>query len=348
MNYLIQQNRASHLPLADFLIQSTTEFFLETNTGQPPVHILPMNFLINEQPSASPQNLFTVDLENWFCSHNLADAVPFSTWDELENRVAPPTFRLLDLLEKYQVQAVFFVLGWTAERNPSLIREISARSHEIATHGFSHRQITKMSPAEFEDDLVRSLEILQPLAKNQIRGFRAPAFSVTSQTIWALKILEKYGLTFDSSIYPTAMNPDYGIADAPLHPFKTQNGLLELPLSVATFGKKRVPCSGGGYLRLLPYPIFKKLAKRCNSQGRPFIFYIHPWELDPGFPKIGGLAPLKKWRHYQNLDTTFSKIERLLTDFRFGTIDRFFPLSPPSLASQKMEGASDLIRKFSF
>lgn len=277
-----------------------------------------------DSPSRLP-NLFTVDLEDWFCSHNLARAVPRGDWSRLENRVAAPTFRLLDLLDRHRVRAVFFVLGWTAERCPELVRHIAWRGHEIASHGYGHRQLTKISPTEFEDDLLHSLEILEPLiAGRPIRGYRAPAFSVTHRSIWALPILEKHGFEYDSSIFPTGMNPDYGITDAPLLPFNFSKNLLEIPLSVAQFFGKNVPCSGGGYLRQLPYPIFRGWARRCNAAGRPLIFYIHPWELDPDFPKISkNLSPLARWRHYSNLGTTEQKIERLLSDFEFGSIDDF-------------------------
>jgi polysaccharide deacetylase family protein (PEP-CTERM system associated) len=270
------------------------------------------------------KNAFTIDLEDWFCSHNLVEMLPYKQWEKQESYVEQGTYLLLSLLEKYKVRATFFVLGWVAERFPDLIKSVQKAGHEIGSHGYAHRQITKQTPAEFELDIQQSLEALSFL-KTPISGYRAPAFSLTPKTIWATDILQNAGFQYDSSVYPIGVHPDYGFADAPLLPYSHANGLIEIPLSVAEFGTFRLPCSGGGYLRQLPYPVFKSLVKRCNAQGRPLVFYIHPWELLPDIPQMD-LPNLQKWRHYNNLASTTGKIERLLQDFSFGALEDVYKL----------------------
>jgi polysaccharide deacetylase family protein (PEP-CTERM system associated) len=268
------------------------------------------------------KNAFTIDLEDWFCSHNLVDALPIEKWDDLESHVEEGTHLLLNLLEKPGVRATFFVLGWVADRFPNLIKDIQNAGHEIGSHGYAHQQITRISPDDFEVDIRKSLESLAFLG-TPIRGYRAPAFSLTPQTIWATDILQKFDFQYDSSVYPLGIHPDYGFKNAPLTPYQHSNGLMEIPMSVAEFGGLQLPCSGGGYLRQLPYPVFRNLVRRCNAQGRPLVFYIHPWELLPNIPKVN-LPTLKKWRHYNNLSSTAFKITQLLQDFPFGAMEDVF------------------------
>ena len=261
-------------------------------------------------------NVFSVDLEEWFCAYNLSRVLPYEVWDQIESRVERSTLSILDLLSKHRVEGTFFVLGWVAERHPDLVREVERRGHEIATHGYSHRLITHLSPDEFRADLERSLEVLTPLANKPIRGFRAPSFSVTKKTWWALDILRECGIRYDSSIFPVGFHPDYGVPDAPLVAHRLAEGIWELPMTAAEVAGRRVPCCGGGYFRQFPYSVTKRLMRICNREGRPVNFYLHPWEVDPGQPRVR-LPLVKRIRHYNNLAKTMPRLERLLNDFRF-------------------------------
>jgi polysaccharide deacetylase family protein (PEP-CTERM system associated) len=261
--------------------------------------------------------MMSVDVEDWFCVHNLSRLIPYADWDKCESRVERSTTRLLDLFAKHHVEATFFVLGWVADRFPDLVREIERRGHEVATHGYSHQLLTFMQPEEFRADLQRSLVALARATSQEVRGFRAPSFSLTKKTLWAVDILRESGIQYDSSVFPVAFHPDYGIADAELRPHRLAEGLTELPMGVAEVLGRRVPCSGGGYFRLYPYALTRALMRRCNQQGRPVMFYLHPWEADPEQPRVAGLSWSKRFRHYNNLDRTEERLERLLNDFAF-------------------------------
>jgi polysaccharide deacetylase family protein (PEP-CTERM system associated) len=264
----------------------------------------------------------SVDVEDWFCVHNLSGLIPYADWDRCESRVERSTELLLDLFAKHGVEATFFVLGWVADRFPDLVREIDRRGHELATHGYSHRLLTAMRPEEFRVDLQRSLAVLAPLTSQEIHGFRAPSFSLTKRTLWALDILRESGIRYDSSVFPVAFHPDYGIPDAALSPYALAEGLMELPMGVAEVLGRRIPCSGGGYFRLYPYALTRTLMRKCNRDGRPVMFYLHPWEADPGQPRVSGLSRSKRFRHYNNLDKTAERLERLLSDFTFTSVRR--------------------------
>jgi polysaccharide deacetylase family protein (PEP-CTERM system associated) len=242
-------------------------------------------------------------------------------WSGCELRAHKSTKRILDLLEKHGARATFFVLGWIAERLPELVREIEGRGHEIATHGYSHLLLTEITPREFEEDLDRALEIISRCGvKQEVIGFRAPSFTIVEKTRgWALPMLERYGLKYDSSIFPIGFHPDYGVADAPLTPYKITERLYEFPLSCIEMFGRRFPFSGGAYFRLFPYSYTKFCINRCNAIGRPAIFYLHPWEIDHEQPRID-LPPVKRLRHYHNLDKTEKRLDALLSDFKFTTI----------------------------
>lgn len=262
------------------------------------------------------KNALSIDLEDWFCAYNLR--IPLSQWDTCELRVVPNTHRLLDLLERRKVQATFFVLGWIAERVPELVQEIEGHGHEIATHGYSHRLLTEMTPAEFEADLCRALEATRACVQQPILGFRAPSFSITNRTLWAFDILARNGVQYDSSIFPISYHPDYGIPNAPLG-IQKMDGLTEVPLSVAKVLGRNIPCSGGGYFRVFPYAVTRFLMRKCNTEARPVVFYVHPWEVDPGQPRMR-LSRSKAFRHYMNLDKTLERLDHLLEDFEFASI----------------------------
>jgi len=266
------------------------------------------------------KNALSIDLEDWFCVYNLSEVIKREDWDTCELRVVANTRRILDLLEKHNVHATFFVLGWMADKVPDLIREIAERKHEIAVHGYNHLLVSKSTEKEFEDDLRKNFEALKKCGVDgDIIGFRAPSFTIVERTKWALKILEKYNLRYDSSVFPVGFHPDYGIADAPLAPYQITDRLKEFPISCVEVFGKRLPCSGGGYFRIFPYSYTQWCIKRINAEGRPAVFYLHPWEIDPGQPRVK-LPPTKQFRHYYGLAKTEKKIERLLSDFEFTTI----------------------------
>jgi polysaccharide deacetylase family protein (PEP-CTERM system associated) len=268
------------------------------------------------------RNVMSVDVEDWFCVHNLSRLIPYADWDRCESRVERNTIRLLDLFGRYGVEGTFFVLGWIADRFPDLVREIERRGHEVASHGYSHRLLTFMQPEEFRADLLRSLAVLGPITSQEVRGFRAPSFSLTRRTLWAVDIMRECGVRYDSSIFPIGFHPDYGIGDAELRPHQLAEGLTELPMGVTEVWGRRVPCCGGGYFRLFPYALTRALIRRCNRQGRPVMFYLHPWELDPDQPTVTGLPWSKRFRHYNNLDRTEDRLERLLAEVTFTSARR--------------------------
>lgn len=267
------------------------------------------------------KNAMSIDLEDWFCVDNLSQVIRKEDWDSCELRVGESTGRILNLLDKHQTRATFFVLGWVAEKLPELIREIEAKGHEIAVHGYNHLLLTEITPQEFDEDLARALETLRSCGIKQTPiGFRAPSFTVVEKTkAWALPTLEKYNFKYDSSVFPIGFHPDYGVADAPLVPYKITAGLHEFPMSCLEFFGKRFPFSGGGYFRLFPYSYTKFCMKKYNAMGRAAIFYLHPWELDPGQPKVK-LPRSKQIRHYRNLDQTEKRLDALLRDFQFTTV----------------------------
>ncbi|HJT66309.1 MAG TPA: XrtA system polysaccharide deacetylase [Pyrinomonadaceae bacterium] len=268
------------------------------------------------------KNALSIDLEDWFCVHNLAQAISRDDWDKCDLRVRNNTMRILDLLDQRKVKATFFILGWVAERAPDLIREVEARGHEIGVHGYNHLLLTEITPEEFDADLDKALEaIAKAGVKSTPLGFRAPSFSMVNSTKdWALPTLEKYGFRYDSSVFPVGFHPDYGIADAPLVPYKITDKLYEFPMSVLELYGRRFPFCGGGYFRLFPYSYTRFCMRKVNQQGRSAVFYLHPWELDPGQPRIKNLSATQKFRHYRNLDQTERRLSRLLDDFEFTTV----------------------------
>lgn len=283
---------------------------------------------------ASPMtNMMTIDLEEWFQVYNLSEAIPAQQWDRQDMRAEASTDLILTLLDKHRTKATFFVLGWLAERRPALIRRLAREGHEIACHGYSHRLLTKLTPDELDAELARALPTLRELSGQPVTGFRAPSFSVTRETLWAYPILAKHGVTWDSSVFPIGMHPDYGIGDAPLTPYRATDGVVELPMSCAEVLGRRIPCSGGGYFRIFPYAVTQRLMRRCNAQGRPVMFYLHPWEFDPGQPRVP-LSRSKAFRHYTNLDRTTARFDRLLGDFPFATIQQ---VMSPQLRALRQE-----------
>ncbi len=268
------------------------------------------------------KNAISIDLEDWFCVKNLSGAIKRSDWDSCELRIRESTERLLALFEHHQTRATFFVLGWIAEKVPDLIRKIEDRGHEIAVHGYNHLLLTEISPEEFEDDLIKALQAIENCGlKSHPIGFRAPSFTVVEKTKpWVLPILVRYNFKYDSSVFPVGFHPEYGVPDSPLSPYEITEGLYEFPMSCLEMFGRRFPFGGGGYFRLFPYAYTKYCLRKVNSGGRPTVFYLHPWELDPGQPRIKNLSLSQKIRHYRNLDQTEKRFARLLRDFEFTTM----------------------------
>lgn len=265
-------------------------------------------------------NALSIDVEDWFCVNNLSHLIDRADWDACDQRVEASATRVLDLLDRHGARATCFVLGWVADRVPGLVREIERRGHEVASHGYHHQLLTHLTPEEFERDLQRGLEALRNAGvTSEVIGYRAPSFSVVERTKWALPILERHRFKYDSSMMPVDFHPDYGVPGGPLHPFKVTEGLTEFPLSCIELFGRRVPCCGGAYFRLLPYAFTRYGMRRCEAEGRSAVFYFHPWEIDPGQPRMK-LPLSKRVRHYYGLRGMERKLDRLLTDFKFTTI----------------------------
>ncbi|MCX6162785.1 MAG: DUF3473 domain-containing protein [Ignavibacteriae bacterium] len=265
-------------------------------------------------------NAISIDVEDWFCVYNLESIINKSEWGKYEYRADRNIIKILDLFQKYGVKGTFFILGWIADKSPDIIKEIENRGHEIGLHSYLHPLITKSSPDEFTKDVEKGLNaIIKTGIKQDIIGFRAPSFSLTKKTMWALDILRSFNIKYDSSVFPVGFHPDYGIIDAPLSPYSISDNMIEFPMTVAKVFGRRIPCSGGGYFRFYPYWITKKLLKNVNRDKRPAVFYLHPWEIDPGQPRVD-LPMFKKFRHYNNLHKTEIRLEKLLKDFKFTTI----------------------------
>jgi len=271
-------------------------------------------------------NALTVDVEDWF--HILeVEGPPMETWPALPARVEASTERLLDVLSGRAVRATFFVLGWIAERHPQLVRRIADAGHEIATHGHSHALVHRMTPEEFRRDLRSSLRVLEPLYGRKILGHRAAGFSLTRESLWAFDVMADEGLLYDASVCP-APHGHGGFPGFPLHshPRTLAGGrvLWEFPVSCLQLGPWRLPFSGGGYLRLLPYPLIAGQIRRFNRAGHPAIVYLHPREVDPSHPRLK-MPLVRRLKSYVNLSTTLPKLQRLLTHFRFKALDQFLP-----------------------
>ena len=270
------------------------------------------------------KNALTIDVEDYFQVAALAEAVRRDDWNTMEYRVEANTDRLLDLFDQHQVKATFFTLGWVAERSPALVRRIRTAGHEIASHGFSHQLIYKQTRAEFREETHRSKSVLEEIIGEPVHGYRAASYSITSQSRWALDILCEEGFTWDSSIFPVH-HDRYGMPGTPFQPYQLRapNGgtLTEFPLSTCPLGKYRLPIAGGGYFRLFPYWFSRWGLGRINKADQPFIFYLHPWEIDPEQPRLK-VGPLSRFRHYNNLDKCKIRLENLLRDFSFAPVSR--------------------------
>ncbi|MFH1746380.1 MAG: XrtA system polysaccharide deacetylase [Planctomycetota bacterium] len=277
-------------------------------------------------------NCLSVDVEEFFQCEAFAQVINIGQWSEYERRARPFIERIAELLDQHKSRATFFVLGWTVPYLAHLLRQLAAAGHEIACHGENHQHLSRMTPRRLRTDLEQSRQRIEDAVGTSPRGYRAPTFSITNETAWALDVIIEAGFEYDASIYPIR-HDRYGIPGAPVTPFwavaPSGTRILEFPPLTLDWGLLRVPLGGGGYLRLLPVNVLRRAIARRQKQRAATMLYVHPWELDPDQPRQP-IGPLATWRHRVNLHKTGSKLERLLTWFHFDTaqavLDRIQPL----------------------
>ncbi|RJS94719.1 XrtA system polysaccharide deacetylase [Salinisphaera sp. Q1T1-3] len=280
-------------------------------------------------------NAMTVDVEEYFHVSAFEDHIDPREWATMPSRVEASTDRILSLFEAAGVKATFFTLGWVAERQPALVRRIVDAGHELASHGQNHARAFQQEPAAFVADITRAKDVLEQAGGVAVRGYRAPSFSIDRRNLWAFDALAEAGYTYSSSVFP-GHHTAYGMPDAPRFAFRHRpGGLLEIPITTADLGLRRLPCAGGGFFRLYPYALTRRLLERVTrAEGQAAIFYFHPWEIDPDQPRISGLALRTRVRQYLNLSRVESRLERLLRAFTWDRMDRIFPVdAPPETAS---------------
>jgi polysaccharide deacetylase family protein (PEP-CTERM system associated) len=264
---------------------------------------------------------FTVDVEEYFQVSAFESAVGREAWSGFESRVERGVSLLVDLLNAAHARATFFVLGWTAEQSPHVVRKIADAGHEIASHGWDHRRVSQQSREAFRASVRRSKEVLEQLTGHQVQGFRAPDFSIVRGSEWALDVLVEEGYAYDSSLFPVR-RPGYGYPNGDRDPHwlqRTSGNLAEVPPATLRRFGLNIPAGGGAYFRLLPYGVVRAALQDFETRGVPATFYIHPWELDPGQPRLN-VSWLTRWRHYGGLHNTVSRVQRLLREFRFRPI----------------------------
>lgn len=280
-----------------------------------------------EQTTPAPiRNALTVDVEDYFQVSAFAPHIPRDSWPSLACRVEGNIDRILALLDEGNVKATFFTLGWIAERYPAMVRCIVDNGHELASHGHAHLRVTDQKAAEFLEDITRSKALLEDISSQQVLGYRAPSFSISSRNLWALDLLLQAGYRYSSSIYPIR-HDHYGMPEAPRFAFypNGKDGLLELPITTVRLFQRNFPAGGGGYFRLWPYPVSRWFLQRVNTHDRqPGVFFFHPWELDPGQPRQPGISMKTRFRHYLNLHRMEGRIRALIRDFRWDRVDRIF------------------------
>ena len=273
-------------------------------------------------------NALTIDVEDYFQVSAFSGHVSRAEWDHLPCRIEQNVDILLGLLDRQSTKATFFTLGWIAERYPTTVRRIVAAGHELASHGYSHRKATDQQPAQFLSDIRLAKTILEDISGVEVKGYRAPSFSVGPANRWAFDCIGKAGYRYSSSVYPIR-HDHYGMPGAPRFPFESHPGLMEVPITTSRLLNTNLPAGGGGYFRLLPYALSRWLIRRVNHlDQKPAVFYFHPWELDPEQPRVSGISAKTRFRHYVNLKHTERRLRRLLTDFKWDRVDRVFLAQP--------------------
>ena len=283
-------------------------------------------------------NALTVDVEEWFQVSNFEGVVSREEWDSLPSRVVDSTRRLLDLFDRFDAKATFFVLGWVAERRAELVREIRERGHDLASHGYGHELVYQIGRERFREDLRKSVRAIQEAAGVRPSGYRAPSFSIDRRAAWAFDVLSEEAFTYDSSIFPVK-HPRYGVPGFPRAPRRVRapgGGVLrEFPMTTLRVASLNLGASGGAWLRLLP-PLVPRIAfARMNAAGEPAVLYVHPWELDPEQPRLR-VSAAKRIAHYTNLASTERRLAGLLERFPFGTMEEALR-GAPGLAEEPVE-----------
>jgi len=274
-------------------------------------------------------NAMTVDVEDYFQVSAFESYIAKEQWNTLPHRVERNTHKVLDLFKEKNIKATFFTLGWVAERYPDLIKRIVMDGHELACHGYEHIRVTEQTPEQFSNDVSKSKKLLEDLSGKEVKGYRAASYSIGANNLWALNVLQEVGFKYSSSIYPVKHDL-YGIPDAPrfiYEPIENHN-FKEIPITTVRFGDKNLPCGGGGFFRFYPYALSKWAFNRVNNQeNESAIFYFHPWEIDPEQPRQHGLSLKTRTRHYLNLNRMENRIKRLLTDFKWDTMENVFQIN---------------------
>ena len=271
----------------------------------------------------TPTNGLSVDVEDWFQVGAFENVIDKGDWGSLSDRVERNCERILEMFADAEVYGTFFTLGWVAQRHPALIRKISEAGHEIASHGWDHMRVFRMTREDFAADLERARKTLEDACGMPVTGYRAPSFSIDQRTPWAYMILAEQGFEYSSSVAPVA-HDHYGWREAPRFAFKPLpwSPLLEIPVTTATFAGKRLAAGGGGFFRVLPYGFSRWAIRQVNRrEGRPAVFYFHPWEIDPEQPRVAGAPVKSRLRHYTNLDVMAEKLSQLIDEFQWGRMD---------------------------
>ncbi len=270
-------------------------------------------------------NAISIDVEDYFQVSAFENTINREDWGSLEHRVEKNMRLILDLLNEKQVKGTFFVLGWIAERYPDIVKSIISGGHELASHGYGHQRVRDLTPEQFRDDVSRAKSILEDISGLQIKGYRAPSYSIGKENIWALDVLAQTGHIYSSSIYPI-QHDHYGFPEAPRFIFRDKRtGLIEIPITTVKVLNRLRPAGGGGFFRFYPYKATRWLIQQVNQiDMQSAVFYMHPWEIDPGQPRQKNISLKTRFRHYLNLDKTEGRFTRLLEDFSWGRMDDVF------------------------
>ena len=273
--------------------------------------------------NGTPCNALTIDVEDYFQVSAFAPHIPRTEWPIRECRVERNVDCILEMLDTHGTKGTFFTLGWLAERYPEVIKRIVANGHELASHGYGHERVSDQNPESFFADINVAKLILEDLAGQEVKGYRAPSFSIGEKNLWAFECLERAGYRYSSSIYPI-QHDHYGMPSAPRHAHPV-GGLIEVPATTLRFLNRNWPASGGGYFRLMPYSLSRWMIDRINRVDQmPAVFYFHPWEIDVDQPRVAGISAKTRFRHYLNIHRMEERLNRLLADFKWGRMDHLF------------------------
>lgn len=286
-------------------------------------------------PSLPIANALTIDVEDYFQVSAFAPHIARSEWNTRECRVERNIDCVLQMLANHNTKATFFTLGWIAERYPQLVRRMVEQGHELASHGYGHERASDQTEDAFFSDIQLAKVILEDLSGTEVRGYRAPSFSIGERNLWAFDCLARAGYSYSSSVYPIK-HDHYGMPDSPRFAYEVRPGLIEIPITTLRVMKRNLPSSGGGYFRLLPYALSRWMLGRVNASDRESgVFYFHPWEIDTEQPRVAGISSKTRFRHYVNINRMEGRLNRLLGDFKWGRMDQVFldKLAPPVAAA---------------